>query len=68
VLTGTLDSMSRDEAKARIEALGGRVTGSVSKKTDYVVYGKDPGSKLDKAEDLGIRMVTEDEFVQIISG
>ena len=64
VLTGTLSSMSRDEAKAKIESMGGRVTGSVSKKTDFVVAGEDPGSKLDKATELGITVWTEDEFLE----
>ncbi|MCG8435629.1 MAG: NAD-dependent DNA ligase LigA [Gammaproteobacteria bacterium] len=59
VLTGTLESMSRDEAKARIQKLGGKVTGSVSKKTDYMVVGENPGSKLKKAEDLGIKILDE---------
>ena len=62
VLTGTLSSMTRDEAKARIEALGGRVTGSVSRKTDYVVCGTDPGSKFEKAKALDIPLLDEPAF------
>jgi len=59
VLTGTLPTMSREEAKEKIEALGGKVSGSVSKKTDYVVVGADPGSKYDKAVSLGITLLDE---------
>lgn len=59
VLTGTLSSMTRDEAKARIIALGGKVSGSVSKKTDYVVYGDNAGSKLTKAQNLGVTTIDE---------
>jgi len=59
VLTGTLSQMTRDEAKAALQALGGKVSGSVSKKTDYVVVGETPGSKAEKAEALGIEMLDE---------
>lgn len=59
VLTGTLESLSRDQTTARLRALGAKVTGSVSKKTDYVVAGRDAGSKLDKARELGITVLDE---------
>jgi DNA ligase (NAD+) len=62
VLTGTLSSMTRDEAKDRIRALGGKVTGSVSKKTDFVVYGEKAGSKLRKAQDLNVQVLNEEQF------
>jgi DNA ligase (NAD+) len=62
VLTGTLPSMTREEATEKIEALGGHVTGSVSKKTDYVLAGADPGSKFVKAKELGVRIIDEIEF------
>ncbi|MDZ7662720.1 NAD-dependent DNA ligase LigA [Thiohalophilus sp.] len=67
VLTGTLEEMSRDEARAALQALGARVTGSVSKKTDYVVVGADPGSKADKAESLGVEILDEGAFQKLIS-
>ena len=66
VLTGTLPNLSREEAKARIEAAGGKVTGSVSKKTNYVVAGEEAGSKLDKANALGIAIVTENELLSML--
>ena len=62
VLTGKLPSMTREEATERIEALGGHVTGSVSKKTDYVLAGAEPGSKFDKAKELGVKIIDEAEF------
>ena len=67
VLTGTLAGMTRDEAKARIQALGGKVTGSVSKRTDYVVFGDKAGSKLEKAQNLGIALLGEDELEKLLS-
>jgi DNA ligase (NAD+) len=66
VLTGTLAAMSRDEAGAAIERLGGRVSGSVSRKTSCLVVGEDAGSKLEKARELGVRILTEDQFRQLI--
>jgi DNA ligase (NAD+) len=67
VLTGTLPTMARDEATAMIEARGGRVTSSVSKKTDFVVAGSEAGSKLDKANQLGVKVIDENEFKKLIS-
>lgn len=66
VLTGGLETMTRNEAKSRIEALGGKVGNSVGKKTDYVVVGRDPGSKYDKAQTLGIPMLTEHELLDML--
>ena len=66
VLTGTLPSMTREEATAKIESLGGHVTSSVSKKTDYVLAGADPGSKIDQAKELGVRILSEPEFRKML--
>ncbi len=66
VLTGTLPTLTRDEAKDMIEALGGKVAGSVSKKTDYVVAGAEAGSKLDKAQQLGVTILDETQFRELI--
>ena len=67
VLTGTLSSMSREEAKSIIEINGGKVAGSVSKKTDYLVAGSDAGSKLTVAQELGIKIISQDEFLKLIN-
>ena len=66
VLTGTLPSMTREEATEKIETLGGDVTGSVSRKTDYVLAGAEPGSKFDKAKELGVRIIDEPEFRKML--
>lgn len=66
VLTGTLDSLTRAEAEKRIRLLGGRPSGSVSKETDFLVLGKNPGSKLEKAKKLGVKIINEDEFLKLI--
>jgi DNA ligase (NAD+) len=67
VLTGTLRSLSREEAKSKIRALGGNVSESVSKKTDYVVVGEDPGTKREKAMKLGVTIVDEETFIKIVA-
>lgn len=67
VLTGGLDHMTREEAKNEIQKRGGKVTGSVSKKTHYVVSGSDPGSKLVKAEELGVAVINEAEFISLLN-
>jgi DNA ligase (NAD+) len=67
VLTGTLPSLTRDEAKARIEAAGGKVTGSVSKKTNWVVAGEEAGSKLEKARALGVAVIDEAGLLELLS-
>jgi DNA ligase (NAD+) len=66
VLTGTLAAMTRDEAKLRLQAMGAKVTGSVSAKTDYVIAGEDPGSKIDKARSLNVTVLDENQFLQLL--
>lgn len=66
VLTGTMGSITRDEAKEKIRAIGGGISGSVSKKTDFVVVGDKPGSKYDRAKSLGIKILDEKEFLEML--
>ena len=68
VLTGTLATLSRQQAQAALEALGAKVSGSVSKKTDYVVAGLESGSKLDRARELHVAVLSEDELILLIKG
>jgi len=65
VLTGTLPTLTREEATAKIESLGGKVSGSVSKRTDYVVAGEEAGSKLAKAQQLGVPILNQEEFLKL---
>ena len=67
VLTGTLASLTRREVKEKIEALGGKVTGSVSRNTDFVVAGESPGSKLAKAQELGVEVIDEVALNELLS-
>ena len=66
VFTGTLETMTRGEAKAKAEAMGAKVSGSVSKKTDYVVVGADAGSKAKKAAELGVTVLSEEDWRALI--
>ena len=66
VVTGTLSRLSRSEAEALIKANGGKASGSVSKKTSYLLCGENPGSKLDKARELGIKIINEEEFFSLL--
>jgi DNA ligase (NAD+) len=66
VFTGTLKGMTREEARLRVEALGGKTSSSISKNIDYIVVGEDPGSKLDKAKKLGLTILNEEEFLKLI--
>lgn len=67
VLTGTLTNMGREEAKSRLLAVGAKVTGSVSAKTDFVIAGLEAGSKLDKAQALGVNVLDEAEFLRLLA-
>lgn len=67
VLTGTLQSMTRDDASAKIKEMGGKTSSSVSKKTSYVIAGENPGSKFDKATSLGVKILNEDEFKELLN-
>jgi DNA ligase (NAD+) len=66
VLTGGLENMSRDEAKEKIRDLGGKISSDVSKETDYVIAGADPGSKYNKARELNVKIINEQEFKKML--
>ena len=66
MLTGKLAGFTRDDAKEKLQALGAKVAGSVSKNTDYVVCGEDPGSKFEKAKQLGVKVLEEKEFLELV--
>jgi DNA ligase (NAD+) len=68
VLTGTLSGFSREEAGEKITSLGGKVTSAISNKTDFVVAGDKPGSKLDKAKTFGVKIINEKEFIEMLNG
>ena len=68
VLTGRLTRFSREEAKERVQALGGKVAGSVSAKTDFLVAGDDPGSKLEKAREVKVTILSEEELTRLLRG
>ena len=65
-MTGTLDTLTRDEAKEKLQALGAKVSGSVSAKTNYLVAGADPGSKFDKARELGVEILDETALLKML--
>jgi DNA ligase (NAD+) len=66
VFTGTLEKMSREEGKERVRGLGGHPSESLSKKTDYLIAGSSPGSKLEKAKRLGVKILSEEEFLSLL--
>jgi DNA ligase (NAD+) len=68
LFTGTLGAMSRDEAKVRVKDLGGKVASQISKKVTHVVAGEKPGSKLNKARELGVKILNEKEFAELLTG
>ncbi|MBQ5762555.1 MAG: NAD-dependent DNA ligase LigA, partial [Aeriscardovia sp.] len=68
VVTGTLDGFTRRQAEEKIEEAGGKASSSVSSKTDYLLLGRDPGSKLQKAEGLGVKIIGEEEFKRLLKG
>ena len=66
MITGRLESLSRSEAEARIKALGGQLKSDITRKTDWLVVGTDPGSKLERSRVLGVEQITEKEFLEIL--